>query len=120
MSVTVQRCGYSSYVECEATGLIIKNERDVLDLIALCGEYDSNRVLFYQANFSLDLFDLKTKLAGTLFQKLANYRMRGAAVISFDMVEGDRFKELIFECNRGQLFRFFEDRAAAVAWLAGD
>jgi hypothetical protein len=33
--------------------------------------------------------------------------------------KSDRFKELALECNRGNLFRFFEDKDAAETWLVG-
>jgi hypothetical protein len=63
---------------------------------------------------------LKTRLAGTVFQKFANYHLKGAAIISFGKIKSERFKELMFECNRGNLFRFFEDKEIAAKWLAGE
>ena len=56
-------------------------------------------------------------MAGELFQKFANYRMKGAAVISLDNISSERFKELVLESNKGNLFRFFEDRESAEKWL---
>ncbi len=119
MSFKFQKAGSGSYIECEPGGLIIQTEQDILELIAVCGEYETNNIMFYEENLSPAFFDLKTKLAGTLFQKFANYHVRGAAVISFGGIESERFKELVFECNRGQLFRFFEKKATAAAWLTG-
>ena len=107
----------AKYIECDTDDVIVNNEQDVLDLVAVCGENETNSILIYERNLSPDFFDLKTKLAGTLFQKFANYRMRGAVVISPDQVRSERFEELIYECNRGQLVRFFEDKEAAQRWL---
>lgn len=118
MSFKVQDVYNTRYIECDPTDFIIHSEQDILDLITLCGENDTNNVLIYESNFSPDFFDLKTKLAGTLFQKFTNYRMRGAGIISLGKIKNERFKELIFECNKGNLFRFFEDKAAAEKWLA--
>lgn len=118
MSFKVQNAYNTQYIACDPTDFIIYNEQDILDLIVICGENDTNNVLIYESNFLPDFFDLKTTFAGTLFQKFANYRLRGAAVISFEKIKGERFKELIFECNKGNLFRFFEDKAAAEKWLA--
>lgn len=120
MPFKVQKTGHTQYIECDPTDFIICNERDILDLIAGCAEYGTNQVLLYEANFSPEFFDLKTTLAGALFQKMANYHLRGAVLISFGNITSERFKELIFECNRGHLFRFFEDKAAAEKWLAGE
>ena len=120
MPFKLQTVGQMHYIEADPTDFIIRNERDLLDLVSACIEYDTNQVLLHEANFSPEFFDLKTKLAGELFQKLANYHLRGAGLISFDKITSDRFKELIFESNRGNLFRFFEDKAAAEKWLAGE
>lgn len=120
MSFKMQNIHNTRYIECDSADFVIRNERDILDLVTVCGENETYNVLIYESNFSPDFFDLKTTLAGTLFQKMANYHMRGAAIISFGKIKSERFKELIFECNKGNLFRFFEDKAAAEKWLADE
>ncbi|HEX9926759.1 MAG TPA: DUF4180 domain-containing protein [Anaerolineae bacterium] len=120
MPFKIQKAGHTQYIEADPTNFVIRNERDILDLISGCIEHDANQVMLYEANLSPEFFDLKTTLAGELFQKLANYHLRGAGIISLDRVTSDRFKELMFECNRGNLFRFFEDKATAEKWLAGE
>jgi hypothetical protein len=118
MPFKVQKAYNIRYIECDASDFIIRNEQDILELITLCSENDTYNVLLYEANFSPEFFDLKTTLAGTLFQKFANYRLRGAGLIRLEKIKSERFKELIFEYNKGNLFRFFEDKAAAEKWLA--
>ncbi len=120
MPFKVQKTDNTTYIMWDSPDFIIRNEQDILDLIVGCGENETNKVMIYEANLSPDFFDLKTNLAGTLFQKMANYHLRGAGIISFDKIKSERFKELIFECNRGNLFRFFEDKESAEKWLAGD
>jgi len=66
-----------------------------------------------------DFYDLKTGLAGELFQKVVNYRGRIAIVIRDSRAYGDRFSELAYEHRRHPSVRFFEDRALALQWLAG-
>jgi hypothetical protein len=117
MPFKVQNSDHLNYIEADPTGFIIRHERDMLDLIAACSEHDVYHVLLHEGNLSPEFFDLKTTLAGAVFQKFANYQLRGAAVISLGAIKNERFKELVFECNRGNLFRFFEDKAAAEAWL---
>jgi hypothetical protein len=119
MSFEIQQAYQTDYLDGQAADFIIRNEQDILELIVLCLENGASHVMLYEHNFSPEFFDLKTKLAGALFQKLANYRLRGAAIVSLDKISSTRFKELIFESNRGNLFRFFEDKAAAEKWLAG-
>ncbi len=117
MSFKIIQAHHTTYLECDPADRVIRNERDILDLVAACGENDAANFLIYESNLSPDFFDLKTRLAGELFQKMANYHLRGAGVISFAKIKSERFKELIFEHNKGNLFRFFEDKAAAEEWL---
>ena len=117
MSFKVQETNNAHYIECDAADFIIRNERDILDLVSVCGEHGISNILIHEANLSPEFFDLKTTLAGALFQKFANYHLRGAGLISFKKIKSERFKELIYEHNKGNLFRFFEDRAAAEKWL---
>ena len=120
MLFKVQTVGTISYIEWDSPDFIIQNEQDILELISGCAENETHLVLIHEANLSPDFFDLKTNLAGTLFQKLANYHLRGAGVISLDKIKSERFKELIFECNHSNLFRFFEDKESAEKWLANE
>lgn len=110
--------GQETYIECLAD-LTIASENDILDLIVFCGENETHRLLFHQENLSPDFFDLKTGLAGLLFQKLANYHLKTAVLVSLDSIQNPRFKELIYECNRGQQIRFYEDKSLAEDWLLG-
>jgi hypothetical protein len=67
-----------------------------------------------------DFYDLKTGLAGELFQKVVNYRGRLAIVIRDARAYGDRFSELAYEHRRHPSVRFFEDRGLALQWLDAD
>ncbi|MBC7362934.1 MAG: DUF4180 domain-containing protein [Candidatus Aminicenantes bacterium] len=95
------------------------SEQDILDIIALSGENDTQRVLFHQDAFAPEFFDLKTGLAGAVFQKCSNYVIKAVAVVDFDSIQSERFKELMSECNKGGQFRFYSDRATAEKWLIG-
>lgn len=119
MSFKLQSAGQTSYIEADPTVLLIRTERDVLDLVSACHEYNTYTILLYESNLTPDFFDLKTRLAGEFLQKLVNYQMRGAGIISV-ADKPARFKELVLESNRGSLFRFFEDKTAAERWLGGE
>ena len=105
------------YIDCPPGQTIIEAEQDILDIITLAGENDTQRVLFHQENLSPDFFDLKTGLAGAVLQKCANYYIKAAAVVDFDSIQSERFKELISECNKGSQFHFYSDRSTAETWL---
>ncbi len=98
--------------------LRITNEEDVLELIAYCGENDTDRLLVHERNLIEDFFDLHSGLAGKILLKLSNYRIILAAVISRDRIGNGRFYEMVLEANRGRELRVFESRAEAVDWFS--
>ena len=99
-------------------GQFIRTEQDILDLIAVCGANDSDLVILPADNFALEFFDLKSGLAGVIFQKFSNYLITAAIVGDFTNVS-QRFRELIGECNRGKQIHFTGDIKSAEEWLAG-
>lgn len=117
MNVEAKEKNNQKFIECIPGEILIRNERDVLDLVGLCGENDSNRVLLHESNLSEDFFDLKTGLAGAMFQKFSNYAMKAVAVVNFKNIKSERFKELMSESNKGNQFHFYSDRDTAEKWL---
>jgi hypothetical protein len=97
--------------------ITVRTERDVLDLVARCGEHNTQRLLCHAANFAPEFFDLKTGLAGIVFQKFATYSITAAMVIDPATVTSQRFRELMLESNKGRHFRFFTGQPAAEEWL---
>ncbi len=105
------------YVRCAAQSGIISGEQDILDLLSYCHELDANRVLLDEAHLAPNFFDLKTGLAGAIFQKFANYHVKAAIVADLAAIASPRFRELVYECNKGGQVRFFDDVAPAEQWL---
>ncbi len=82
----------------------------------------ANRVrlaLLYPENLTDSFFDLSSGEAGSILQKLRNYRVRLAIVWPPDTVRfSSRFGEMVAEEERGRNFAIFATRDAARAWLA--
>jgi PadR family transcriptional regulator AphA len=106
-----------SYVRCALEDDRISNEQDMLDLLALCGKIDANRIMLDEEHLHPDFFDLRTGLAGGIFQKFSNYHVRAAVVVDLTGITSQRFQELIYECNRGGEIRFFNHLTEAEEWL---
>ena len=104
------------YIEGVAGKTFINSEQDILDFIVFCGYHDTNRIMLHEENLSEDFFDLKTQLAGKIMQKLSNYRIKGAAVISGKRIKG-RFGEMVLESKKFGDMRFFTDKNEAEIWL---
>jgi len=86
---------------------------------ALRGSLAPDGLVLTEEDLGPDFYDLKTGLAGELFQKVVNYRGRMAIVIRDARAYGDRFSELAYEHRRHPSVRFYEDRALALQRLAG-
>jgi hypothetical protein len=74
-------------------------------------------LLLAEEDLGPQFYDLRTGLAGELFQKVVNYRGRLAIVIRDASIYGDRFSELAYEHRNHPAIRFFAERAPALQWL---
>jgi PadR family transcriptional regulator, regulatory protein AphA len=107
------------YMEGDAAEQFLQTERDAVELIGLCGEQDTHRLLLHATNLPDQFFDLKSGLAGAILQKFVNYHMKVALIIPPDLLQG-KFRDYVLEANRGRHFRSFNARAEAERWLTSD
>lgn len=106
-----------SYVRAMPNSGILTNERDLLDLIAACGEIETNRLLLEESLLHPDFFDLSSGLAGAILLKLSIYRVKTAVLANLSAIKSKPFQDLIRESNKRGPIHFFDTRAAAEAWL---
>ena len=105
----------SGITECE---IDVRRVDDALELVTVCIEQQTGRLLIDAARLPDEFFDLKTRFAGEFIQKLQNYRLKLAIVLPPDGEHSARFGEFVREARTGSGFRFFDDRAGAEAWLS--
>lgn len=117
MNYQVIETGGHKYIELLAGGKVIENEQDALELVAICGEYDTHRLLIHSENLPDEFFQLKSGVAGNILQKFSNYYIKAAAIIPAERVNQGRFREMALEANRGSYFRIFVERKEAEGWL---
>ena len=117
MDPILRTCGEITYLECPAESLRIASEREALDVVALCGEHSTERLLLDGDCLHPDFFELKTGLAGAVLLKLSNYYIRTAVVLPPERIGSGRFAEFVQETNTGNQFRVFSSVAEAVSWL---
>ena len=97
-------------------GLRIDRMADVMDLIGAA--YDAEAVILTADDVDAGFFDLRTGLAGELFQKATQYAVRLALVVPDPAGHGPRWPELAYEHRRHHAVRIVASRAEADAWLA--
>ncbi len=105
------------FVIAAEAGGSIRSFEDISSVIGAC--YGSSGLLLTESDVSPEFFDLRSGLAGELFQKCSNYQIRLALVVSQPEKYGERVLELAFEHRRHPLIRFFEFEQDARAWLRG-
>jgi hypothetical protein len=108
-----------AYLECLPSEERLAGEREALELVAACGEYGTDRLMLHAENLTEDFYQLRTGIAGEILLKFSNYRIRVAAVLTPELVNQGRFREMVLESNRGNQFRVFYNREAAEQWLIG-
>jgi hypothetical protein len=98
-------------------GISIRSFEDITGVMEAC--FAAAGLILTESDFSAEFFDLKSGLAGELFQKFTIYAVRVAIVLSTPEVYGESFKELAWEhrthhTSHHPLFRL---RDEADTWL---
>ncbi|MFN7160970.1 MAG: DUF4180 domain-containing protein [Candidatus Gracilibacteria bacterium] len=88
--------------EITSEAIIVNSSRDAIDLMMDFSGEGIYKVILYQKNMTPDFFDLKTKLAGDIMQKMVNYDLHAAIIGDFSNVESESLNAFIFECNKGK------------------
>ena len=92
----------------------IMETQDILDLMADLSFQGCNRMILNENNLSRDFFDLKTKLAGEILQKISNYRFILAITGDFSKYTSKSLADFIRESNRGNQVWFVNDLQEAL------
>src|ERR1051326_4828074 len=86
------------------SGISIRSFNDISDALAAC--FGAKGLILTERDLSPDFFDLRTGLAGELFQKFTNYKRRVAIVLLDPKAYGERFGELAYEHAAHSMIRF--------------
>ena len=121
MDIHVIRIAEQQYLAGIPGKRLIQTEDDITQILELCYENNTNRVLLYAENFSDQFFDLSSGEAGMILQKFSLYFVKVAAVLTLDEVpHSHMFEKLAVEVNRGNQFRIFDNLEQAESWLLKD
>lgn len=97
---------------------LLSSAADVSQLIEACWSMQVGSVILHASNLTPHFFDLSSGEAGSILQKLQNYRIRLAVICPPGAVTfSSRFRELLSEDQRGRAFGVFESRPDALAWV---
>jgi hypothetical protein len=105
-----------SIVVASDTGIAIRSFSDIADALGAC--LGTGGLILAERDLAPEFFDLRSGLAGELFQKFTNYRLRLAIVLPDPNAYGQRFGELAYEHRAHNMIRFVGSEEQAKAWLA--
>ena len=109
MQILIHEQAGRRIAEVTADSAIVRTPNDALEILMnLSYEHQATKVLLHQKNIAPEFFDLKTRLAGEILQKVVNYRMQVAIVGDFSGVTSESLRAFIVECNRGRDVFFVE------------
>jgi hypothetical protein len=98
------------------SGLSVRSFNDISDLISVC--FGAKGLILTEHDLAREFFDLRSGLAGELFQKLINYQVRTALVLPDPNAYGERFSELAHEHSSHHMIRFVRSKDEALVWLS--
>lgn len=96
-------------------GISIRAFSDISDALSAC--LGTAGIILTEQDLAREFFDLRTGLAGELFQKFINYKVRVAIVLPDPAAFGERFGELAYEHSSHNMIRCVRSQADAQAWL---
>jgi hypothetical protein len=98
------------------SGVSIRSFSDIADAIGAF--IAAGDVILTEGDLAREFFDLRSGLAGELFQKCINYGVRLAIVLPDPRAYGERISELAYEHRSHNLIRFIDSKDEAEAWLS--
>lgn len=96
-------------------GISIRAISDVSKAVG--ATFGAGGLMLTEDDVSVEFFDLKSGLAGELFQKFANYALCLAVVVPDPERYGERFNELAREHQSHNQIRIVRSRDEAMSWL---
>jgi len=86
---------------------------------AVGAAFGSDGLILTEDDVSSEFFDLKSGVAGELFQKFVNYSLCLALVVPSPERHGERFNELAREHRTHNRVRIVRCKEEAMTWLCG-
>jgi len=100
-------------VEIISDEIIFNSVDEVIDLMGSLSYRGYKKMIVHEENINKDFFQLKTGLAGAIFQKFVTYKFELAIVGKFEY-ESKSLSDFIRECNKGGMINFVPDIKRAI------
>ena len=89
--------------------VILRSTEDRLDLLGNLYYQGFDKIIIHEKNITPEFFDLRTKIAGEILQKFAQYQMPLIIVGDFSKYKSKSLNDFNFESNKSQQINFIKD-----------
>jgi Domain of unknown function (DUF4180) len=117
MKLTILKMNNIPIAVLESIESPIASVQDALDLLANANYQGAQKIIIKKEHLHEDFYDLQTRLAGDIMQKVINYYQYLAVVGDFSALRKKSWLDFMYESNkRGQII-FVENTQEAVKQL---
>lgn len=109
MIIETHNIGNIKVAEIIADKIILTSTEDGLELLRNLYYQGFDKIIIHEKNITPEFFDLKTKIAGNILQKFAQYQMPLIIVGDFSKYKSKSLNDFIFESNKGSQVNFVSD-----------
>lgn len=119
MDATERQIGDTVVLLCAEGGPALASERDLDPVIGAAFSTGARLVAIPLSRLTPDFLVLSTRVAGTMLQKLINYRFQVAILGDIDaaVAASNALRDFVVESNRGDMVWFLPNLAALEARL---
>ena len=109
MEIKTHNIDNTKVAEIITDKVILRSTEDRLDLLGNLYYQGFDKIIIPEKNITPEFFDLRTKIAGEILQKFAQYQMPLIIVGDFSKYKSKSLNDFIFESNKSQQINFIKD-----------
>lgn len=109
MEIKTHNIDNTKVAEIITDKVILRSTEDGLDLLGNLYYQGFDKIIIHEKNITPEFFDLRTKIAGEILQKFAQYQMPLIIVGDFSKHKSKSLNDFIFESNKSQQINFIKD-----------
>ena len=118
MKIEILNINETKIAELQSDQIEIQNAQDALDIFANSMYQGASKVIVHEKNIAPELFDLKTGIAGEVFQKCSNYKVQLAIIGDFTKFPSKSLRDFIYESNKHGMVNFVDTKEKAISKLS--
>lgn len=109
MEIKTHNIDNTKVAEIITDKVILRSTEDGLELLGNLYYQGFDKIIIHEKNITPEFFDLKTKIAGEILQKFAQYQMPLIIVGDFSKYKSKSLNDFIFESNKSKQINFIKD-----------